>query len=480
MKLNYLITGVLILWLTSCTKEYSTVHSIGNPRVEIDITQYGLVGDGKTDCSDLINQIIQDLPASGGVIIIPEGDFVLDHPIQINRNYVTIKGINPVMESSTDIDALLTESECSRLILRNAEYAIHFSPVASVNGAKNRISGAEVKDLLISGGDSYKGTGIFMEHDNDRCKVVNVTGSHLEYGIRTSGSDALMISDCQMFDVTNGIVMNGGIQNMITNCRLGAQLSGVACKLTGETNLLFSNNRLNPRGDKCLLLDNCSRVNIADNEIESSYVGMLDLKGSYNLVKGNNFLMTDIAENQLLQYDAEYGAIRLSGDANLFSDNEIVCKWNTTIENPVTVNAVEGENNRFMGCMIENKNSNRVFYISELSEVIDCGVSEENIMIKPIDRDLTKVGYVITYDTPEEIEDDDEKSSYAWFKKQFVNGKVITPAMLTTEDLSAYDVIWIHIDRVGIGAGCDKLPLSTDEVAALAAYYKKRRKFVLK
>lgn len=60
----------------------------------------------------------------------------------------------------------------------------------------------------------------------------------------------------------------------------------------------------------------------------------------------------------------------------------------------------------------------------------------------------------------------------AWFKKQFVNGKVVTPAMLTSEDLSVYDVIWVHIDRVGIGAGWDKLPLSTDAIAALTTYYK--------
>ena len=80
--------------------------------------------------------------------------------------------------------------------------------------------------------------------------------------------------------------------------------------------------------------------------------------------------------------------------------------------------------------------------------MIDCGVTEENIKVKPSEaQDLTNAAYVITYDTPEEIEDDDEKASYTWFKKQFVNGKVITAAALAGEDLSAYDVIWVHIDR---------------------------------
>ena len=75
------------------------------------------------------------------------------------------------------------------------------------------------------------------------------------------------------------------------------------------------------------------------------------------------------------------------------------------------MNAAEGENNRFADCTIEDKNSNQVFYISELSEVIDCGVTEENIKVKPSEaQDLTNAVYVITYDTPEEIEDDDEKA----------------------------------------------------------------------
>ncbi len=43
-----------------------------------------------------------------------------------------------------------------------------------------------------------------------------------------------------------------------------------------------------------------------------------------------------------------------------------------------------------------------------------------------------------------------EKASYTWFKKQFVNGKVITAAALAGEDLSAYDVIWVHIEPEGL------------------------------
>ena len=57
-------------------------------------------------------------------------------------------------------------------------------------------------------------------------------------------------------------------------------------------------------------------------------------------------------------------------------------------------------------------------------------------------QDLTNAAYLITYDTPEEVEDDDEKASYAWFKKQFVNGKVITAAAL------ALSLIHISLPRL--------------------------------
>lgn len=197
-----------------------------------------------------------------------------------------------------------------------------------------------------------------------------------------------------------------------------------------------------------------------------------DISGQNNLISDNLFTVNR-SENQLNGKEADYGVIHVKGEYNHFTSNTIQVSWSDNIENPVTVNAAEGENNRFASFTIENTSSNQVFYISESSEVIDCGVTEENIKVKPSEaQDLTNAAYVITYDTPEEIEDDDEKASYAWFKKQFVNGKVITSATLTDEDLSAYDVIWVHIDRVGIGAGWDKLPLSADAIAALATYYK--------
>lgn len=468
MKINkFLISGLLLTLGISCSNDdnYTLCDECKGQKV-IDITQFGLPTDGSTDCADLINAIIADLPPEGGTILIPEGTFRLDSPILLTRNFVTLKGVND--------EAALASADAreSRLVLGKAEYALHVAPVADMDGRKNRISGVEVSGLTLVGKADHQGTGIFIEHDNDRLHFSNIKMENMYQGIKAQGCDAITLARIVATDVVSGIEMNGGIQNMVTNSVFGSAQGGVAAYISGESNLIFSHNKLTAKDDRCAAFIGCNRVNISDNEFAGNKMTFFDLNGQNNLISDNLFTVSK-SDNQLNGKEADYGVIRVKGEYNHFTSNKINVSWNDGIENPVTVNAAEGENNRFSGCTIEDTNSNQVFYISESSEVMDCGVKEENIKVKPSEAlDLTNAAYVITYDTPEEIEDDDEKASYAWFKKQFVNGKVLTSASLNSEDLSAYDVIWVHIDRVGIGRGWDKLPLSADAIAALTTYYK--------
>ena len=445
MKINkFLISGLFLMLGTSCSNDdtYALCDECKGQKI-IDITQFGLPTDGSTDCADLINAIIADLPPEGGTILIPEGTFRLDSPIQLTRNFVTLKGVNDET----------------------------VAPVADIGGRKNRISGVEVSGLTLVGKADHQGTGIYVEHDNDRLHFFNIKMENMYQGVKLQGCDAITLARIDATDAVNGIEMNGGIQNMVTNSAFGSSQGGVAARISGESNLIFSHNKLMANDDWCANFTGCNRVNISDNEFTGNKMTFFELSGQNNLLSDNLFTVNQ-SDNQLNGKEADYGVIHVKGEYNHFTSNTINVSWSEGLENPTTVNAAEGENNRFADCTIEDKNSNQVFYISELSEVIDCGVTEENIKVKPSGLDLTNAAYVITYNTPEEIEDDDEKASYAWFKKQFVNGKVVTPAMLTSEDLSVYDVIWVHIDRVGIGAGWDKLPLSTDAIAALTTYYK--------
>ena len=103
LNMNKLISlaslAAILLWNTACKKTEVIEKTVyvtdenGNatkPAPEYIITHYGAKGDGSTDCSAIINDLISKLPISGGTIVIPEGDFLLSSPIVVNKNFVKI------------------------------------------------------------------------------------------------------------------------------------------------------------------------------------------------------------------------------------------------------------------------------------------------------------------------------------------------------------------------------------------------------
>lgn len=87
MKLNIkslLIAGLVSFFGVSCNPDDTFIKcdDCGSQKI-IDVTQYGLLNDGSSDCADLVNRLIADLSAEGGVIFFPEGTFRLDSPIKV-------------------------------------------------------------------------------------------------------------------------------------------------------------------------------------------------------------------------------------------------------------------------------------------------------------------------------------------------------------------------------------------------------------
>lgn len=465
----YLLSGLCFGLLTACSDEDTYTHcgECETQRI-IDVTQYGLLPDGSSDCSDLVNQLIKDLPAEGGVLLFPEGTFRLDNPIQVTRNFVTIKGVNADLSLATR-----AATGGTRLVINNSECGIHIPPIADSEGRKNRISGVEIQNLLIVGRGDHEGTGVFVEHDNDRVHLSHLVVENCNLGIRTQGSDAIVITDCDLSDATNGLQMNGGIQNTVTDCLLGARQGGTACVLSGETNLLFSNNKLLEGGLVALQMNGCNRVSVTDNRLSSAYVGLMQLSGSNNLITGNTITMTAGAADQLNGHEADFGVINVKGDANLFGNNTVDCAW--SVADAVTINALTGNGNRFVDCDITNQESATVFYVSKGTDIVNCVEDADKIAYKQEAVNETRAAYLLAVNSPEEIVDDDERASYQWFVKQLVNGTVLTPAEVATTDLSQFDVIWIHVDRLGLERGWENLPaalIGESVLDALGNYYR--------
>ena len=369
------------IWNTGCKKTeiidktvYITEESdASNKQAEYIITNYGAKGDGTTDCSDIINNLINGLPASGGTIVIPEGQFLLNKPIVINKNFVTIRGLNPGVRSNVDVpvSTLLHPGGGSKLILGSAFMAINIPVLPDVNGRKNRISGIGIKNLLISGGATHKGVGINILQDNDGIRIEDVIGINLITGIVANAADAMIIKSCWISECRNSIEMTNGIQNMISNCQLGATPGGVTVKMTNQENFIFTSNHVYPDGDVNLQLNNCSYANISSNNFQSYYLGMIELnQGSFNLITGNVCWMRN-STGQLRGKSNDYGVIRIAGNSNLISNNTVTCNWANPDNNPVTVRSVSGSDNSYHNLKISDTRSSRVLYVNESTEIFN-------------------------------------------------------------------------------------------------------------
>ena len=109
----------------------------------------------------------------------------------------------------------------------------------------------------------------------------------------------------------------------------------------------------------------------------------------------------------------------------------------------------------------------------------DGRVSEGNSVNVYIDAEPAKVAMLIAANSESELEDDDEIAALNWFKQTYGDkGVVLTPndvKNMNKIDRANYSMIWIQIDRVGIGKGVDHLPsciTDADVLAKLKAYSK--------
>lgn len=460
--------ALLCLAFVSCENETDKLLCYGtHNQIENDITLAGAIGDGQTDCSEVINKMISELPAEGGVIVIPEGDFVLDSPIVLTKSNVVIKGLNSGFRSNIDVkdESLFGPGGGSKLIVRNAPSAI------TVDG--EGLTGIQIKDLMISGGTENNGVGILFEKTVTGCVIDNVVGINLVTGVEIHKASGLTVSNCWICELSNSIVLKGGWNNTVKNCQLGAQPTGITCSFTDEKGMVFQRNQVYPDGKTNLLMRNCDDAEITNNNFASYYNAIIDIEGDNNLIKDNMIALTGAVAHQCSYRSSDYGVVRIAGDGNRFSTNSLKCEW--ALENAVTVRATEGMDNVFENCLISDVNSENVFLVNQYAVVNNCVSSDKikNEIYQPeVDEFTAKVAMLLLADTEEGITDDDELAARDWFRKTCTNGTVLTLGSIAGENLSSYDVIWVMLDRVGLGHGADRLPITEGAVNALKEYYK--------
>ena len=246
------MSAFCLCMFTACDSDDNNLLCYGtHTDIEGDVTAFGAVGDGKTDCSKAINSAIASLPAEGGVLVIPEGDFVLDAPIVINKHNVTIKGLNPGMRSNIDVNGindLLGPGGGSKLVARNAEAAIK---------VETGMKGVKIMNLMVSGGTEAKNIGIHFAGATDNGMLSNIIGINLHTGVKIEQAKNMQIVNCWVCELPNSIELIGGENIVVKNCQLGAQPTGITCKVQEVNKLSFINNQVYPDGRENLVLDAC-------------------------------------------------------------------------------------------------------------------------------------------------------------------------------------------------------------------------------
>lgn len=460
--------ALLCLAFVSCENDVDKLLCYGtHDKIENDITLAGAVGDGQTDCSEVINKMISELPDEGGVIIIPEGDFVLDSPIVISKSNVVLKGLNSGFRSNIDVKdtTLVGPGGGSKLIVRNAESAITVT--------SEGLSGIEIRNLMVSGGKENNGIGILFEKAVSASVIDNVVGINLVTGVEIHKATKLTISNCWICELSNSIVLTGGENNTVTNCQLGAQPTGVTCSFTDEKGMIFQRNQVYPDGKTNLLMRNCNDAEISNNNFASYYNAIIDVEGNDNLIEKNMIALIGAVTHQCAYRASDYGVVRIAGDGNRFSTNTVKCEW--ALDNGVTIRATEGMDNVFENCLISDVNSENVFLVNQYAVVTNCvesGKIKNEIYQPEVDEFTANVAMLLLAETEDGITDDDELAARDWFKKICTNGTVLTLGTLAGADISSYDVIWVVLDRVGLGHGVDRLPITEDAINILKDYYK--------
>lgn len=115
-------------------------------------------------------------------------------------------------------------------------------------------------------------------------------------------------------------------------------------------------------------------------------------------------------------------------------------------------------------------------YFTVKARYADGVVSEGQTVIARYDGDVTPAAMLLPT-ADETALDDDEKAALDWFRANYQDGTVLTPADMVTGEVTPdkYGEIWVQVDRVGINQGWQNLPselVTADVVNALSDYVK--------
>lgn len=340
------------------------------------------------DNGPIISKMIAQLPKDGGEIKIPAGDWYIKTPVNINKSFVTIKGVNDGWRSGVDpANSNGAANGGSHLVLANSGDAIDVKSADS-----HRLSGDEFQDFSITGNNST-GTGINVQSDNDHITIEGMSMKNLDNPIVDKGADCISITNNQIAENKNGIALTGASQQAkISSNQLGAQPGGIAVALENPASYNINDNLVYPDGSSNICLYNPVHGTVDGNTLSSYTNGIINIlpnskgqMGNANVISGNQLSVNSWktgyginVEGQQLVNDTKWGVIHVAGFRNLISDNNLEMNMPA---NSTGILIMAGDSNRISDDIIDgghSSNNSRVVVNGKATNTIVSGTLQSN------------------------------------------------------------------------------------------------------
>ena len=311
-----------------------------------NILDYGAkANDPDFDNAVIINELIDKLPANGGTIYIPNGDFYVKSSIKVDRSYVSFVGENTGLRSGIDPADAKTQhgGGGARLLAATKD------PLFLIGHEGPRLSGITFKGFQLRGNND--GMGIKSYSDTDRVVIDDMVINNVGIGVELKGADAPVIRNSWIAETRTGVRLIGSSQQAeIKNNSLGAQPDGVTLELENADRYAISNNNIYPDGSSAIRLYNPVHGTIVGNTISSYYNGIIEMLPNNQGVFGNgnvissNVISVENWKANPLHRDEKWGIVHLNGYYNRFDNNIVIA--NGAPENYTGVLIMKGDFNR--------------------------------------------------------------------------------------------------------------------------------------
>lgn len=211
-----------------------------------NVKNHGAKGDGVTDDSAAIQAAIDALPASGGIVKLGSGTYVISTSLELRSGVILEgEGSQSTVLSYTGNAAAIVQMTPGTRIYGPGVRALRLNDVGTgtIGLDLDSVSSGVFDDVVVDGFT----TGIYLLGANGFCvynRFLNVTVANATTGWRIggTGSNSNVLSFCRTNICTTGIDITDSNNTCIQNCQLehttGATTGRVGIKITSTANAL--------------------------------------------------------------------------------------------------------------------------------------------------------------------------------------------------------------------------------------------------